>query len=338
MFEKIKMFFVLTFVLSFFISPTPSFAAFGSSSAGTSAAQFLKIGVGARAVAMGEAYGAVADDVTALYWNPAGLGRLTRKNFSATNITWLKNVSYNFIAYAHPLGRNVFALGLNQLAVPSTDKYNKNGELTGQYTAGDTAINLGYASTLSKDISIGLNLKSVQSNIDGTSAGAFTADIGLLYTEGTHSFCAAVQNLGSKVQFVKQSDPLPLNIKIGAAYRLMPEKLLLALDVNAPSDNEIKLNLGTEYVFKFSNAFSLAGRFGVRTNVKGLDPLSAVSYGIGIKWTMIDFDFAFVPYGDLGSTMRTSLGLKFGASPAPASASTQPSNLPVTTKPTPVKK
>ena len=107
-----------------------------------------------------------------------------------------------------------------------------------------------------------------------------------------------------------------MNIKIGTALTFpvrTGDRLLVAFDLNAPSDDDIRLNIGTEYVKKFKDKFSIAGRFGVKTNTRGLDSLSAISLGLGIKSSMLNIDLVMVPYGDLDSTMRISFGVKFGA-------------------------
>ena len=84
-------------------------AAFSSKSAGTSGAAFLKIGAGARPTAMGGAYTALADDANALYWNPAGLVRLEKREFSASHAEMFESTRLDFLAYAHPTSQGTFA-------------------------------------------------------------------------------------------------------------------------------------------------------------------------------------------------------------------------------------
>ena len=59
---------------------------------GTTAAQFLKIGVGPRAIGMGGAYTALADDINAMYWNPAGLSRMNSKEAFFNHVDWIMDV------------------------------------------------------------------------------------------------------------------------------------------------------------------------------------------------------------------------------------------------------
>src|SRR5512138_2608050 len=85
-------------------------ASFSRDDAGTASAQFLKIGIGARAVGLGEAYGAVADDSYALYWNPAGLGQLKLKSLDLTYSIWLQRINLNYLAFAYPFSKGTIGL------------------------------------------------------------------------------------------------------------------------------------------------------------------------------------------------------------------------------------
>src|ERR1039458_1672672 len=83
-----------------FLIPFSSWAA--SSNVGTSGAEFLKIGPGARAVGMGEAFTGVADDVDAIYWNPAGLGTLKHAEITGMHMQYFQSIQYEFAAFAYP--------------------------------------------------------------------------------------------------------------------------------------------------------------------------------------------------------------------------------------------
>jgi tetratricopeptide (TPR) repeat protein len=317
-------------------------AALRAAGPGTASAQFLKIGVGARAEAMGEAYGAVSDDPYALYWNPAGLGRVKNRQLNLSYTVWLEEISNSYLAYAHPLPKYGATLGvsINSVSVPQITKYDNTGTAAGgTYTASDTAFSAGFSKIVAKQLWAGLGLKSVSSKIDDATASAFAADAGLLYARGKYSFCAVAQNIGTKMKFVNGDDPLPLNYKIGTAYSIPGKGLLLSMDVNIPSDNTARVNAGVEYDTKFSDELELAARAGARTNVQGLDPISAFSAGFGLKWRWIDFDIAWAPYGDLGDVFRTSAGFRFGeGAAAPARASTVKPVKPAAAPPAPAVK
>jgi len=96
---------ILLLVFAGLASATSLYAA----GVGTTAAQFLKIGVGARAVAMGGAFSAVADNIDAIYWNPAGLSRLEKREFTASHAEMFESTRLDFLAYAHPTSQGTFA-------------------------------------------------------------------------------------------------------------------------------------------------------------------------------------------------------------------------------------
>src|SRR5471032_349554 len=82
-------------------TPTLVFA-FGQDQVGTSGAAFLKIGPGARPVGMGEAFTGVADDIHAIYWNPAGLGTLKHAEITGMHMQYFQSIQYEFAAFAYP--------------------------------------------------------------------------------------------------------------------------------------------------------------------------------------------------------------------------------------------
>lgn len=128
---------------------------------------------------------------------------------------------------------------------------------------------------------------------------AFLATVGFLYPVGERlTLGLAAQNIGSRLG----ADPLPLTFKLGAASRL--KNLTLALDVAKPQDNEIYYCLGAEWWLKDA----LALRAGYKTH---RDAGEGITAGIGLKMGKVSLDYAYVPYGDLGSTHRISLGIKF---------------------------
>lgn len=117
-----------------------------------------------------------------------------------------------------------------------------------------------------------------------------------------------IQNIGTKIKFMSEGDPLPLNIKLGGVYKLLKDDTLtLALDVNKPIDNEINLHIGGEYWA----TDMIVLRLGYKTTTVGnLGALSGLSMGLGFKWLRYGIDYAWVPYGDLGNTHRFSLSAK----------------------------
>ena len=269
-----------------------------ASGPGTSAASFLKIGVGARASAMGEAFTALASDGTSLYWNPAGLTQLPAKELSATYNSWLQEINQGYLSFSFPLATGALGLGVNYVEMGKMEGRDEYGSPTGDFTASDTHVFIGYA-TKFKTVAWGLTLGTLQDVIKEDRKTTFLANVGFLYPVGEFlTLGLAAQNIGSRLG----ADPLPLTFKIGAASKL--RRLILALDVAKPQDSEIYCCFGAEWWLKGALAF----RAGYKTNQ---DAGEGITAGLGLKMGKVSLDYAYVPYGDLGDTHRISLGIKF---------------------------
>ncbi len=126
------------------------------------------------------------------------------------------------------------------------------------------------------------------------------------------------------MKFIDEGDPLPMNIKVGCSYNILRRvnsAATLALDVNKPVDNDVRVNFGTEYSRKFGGNILLAGRVGYKTNTKGYEAIDGISAGFGFGFKDYFLDYAFTPYGDLGDTHRVSVIAKFGGADVAAERS-----------------
>lgn len=288
---------------------------------GTTTASFLKIAIGARNIAMGET-GAVSNDVNALYWNPAGLSLIKSKHFSFMHAFWLEDISYEFFGIGYPTGIGVFGLGLYYLHMTPIQKYDRHDRpLNETYRPSDLAVTICYARKLliaHRILNIGLNLKYISSRLDDETppASAFAVDLGSIYQFTTIplSVGLTLQNMGTEMKFIRESDPLPMNIKLGCSYLLLTypfSHLLVSLDINKPIDNDIHINIGTEYSHKFGRDILLALRVGYKTNTRGHGVIYGLTAGVGFSFKGYSLDYAFVPYSELGNTHRISLVAKF---------------------------
>lgn len=283
---------------------------------GTTGAQFLKIGIGARPIGMGGTYAGIADDVNTIYWNPAGLAQIKGKELSAQHIVWFQEVNYEYLAYAQPIGNlGTFGLAISYLYLDDIERRETDTDTPiDTFRAADGALTLAYGKKLSKNLLLGVNLKYIYQTIYDKIAQGAAVDLGALYQFTSKLQVGLVaQNLGTPIEFIEQSDPLPLNIKLGVGYKLLKDKLTLGLDVNYPMDNNLNANIGAEYNLKFGN-FSFPIRAGYKT-LNDFKTIDGLGVGLGFSWTGYALDIAWVPYGDLGNTYRVSLKIK---SPAPA--------------------
>ena len=277
--------------------------------AGTSAEQFLKLGAGARASGMGEAFAAVADDAAAIYWNPAGLGALDKGSLSVMHSAWLENTFYEWAGYARPVGNiGVLGIGVQYLSYGTLTKIDETGTEGASFDPTDTSVSLCYANTIC-GLGVGVNLKYISSKIVNT-ASAYAADIGLQRRFGKLALGAAVQNIGTKIKFTQEEDPLPLNIKVGGAYTIW-EHWIASLDINLPNDDNTQFGAGTEYAWVLDSRMTITGRVGYTTQALDTAGFNGVTSGVGFTYKDYSLDYAYVPYGDLGGTQRTSLTIKF---------------------------
>jgi len=275
----------------------PSFVCYASG-AGTTAAEFLKIGVGARAAAMGEAFTAVASDGTSLYWNPAGLAEIERAEISAMYNMHFQAINQGYLSLAFPSLGGTAGLGANYVDMGRIEGRDEYGNPTGNFRASDIHLFAGYADKF-KNISWGITVGWLRDKIENDTKTTFLGNIGLLYPlSELFTLGVVAQNIGSKLG----SDPLPLTFKVGAASKL--KALIFALDIAKPQDNEIYYCLGAEWWLR--NVLAL--RVGYKTNQ---DIGQGLTAGIGYKFERICLDYGYVPYGDLGGTHRISLGMKF---------------------------
>lgn len=194
--------------------------------AGTTSGQFLKLGAGARAVAMGEAFTGISDDATAIYWNPSGINRLTQKEVSLMYAMWFEEISYNNLFYVHPSQIGNFGIGVQYLGYGSLEGLDENGNPTGNFGPADLALVISYAKTI-KGIDTGITAKYISSKIKET-ATALAVDIGAMkqIIEDKLNIGLTVKNVGTKLKYVSEEESLPMSINIGAGYKITKQILV----------------------------------------------------------------------------------------------------------------
>jgi hypothetical protein len=158
-------------------------SAFAQDRVGTTAANFLEIGVGGAATAMGDAYVGFANDITSMYWNPAGLAYMDGHEAMFILQPWLIDISSSFAAVGIVLpGIGTIGMGINTMDYGEEDVTNEYfQEGTGErWTASDLAFNLSYGRQLAPWFSFGATGKFISSKIWHTSASALAVDMGVI--------------------------------------------------------------------------------------------------------------------------------------------------------------
>lgn len=288
-----------------------SYAAFSKNDAGTTTAQFLKLGAGVRASGMGDAFVGISDDSTAVYWNPAGLCQIKNQSFSVMHAVWFEDISYDWASYAYNMKNLGFiGFGIQYLSYGDIKEIDNTGSDKGTFNPNDTAATISYAKDIC-NFNLGCSFKYISSKIK-ENFSAFAFDFGMMHKilNNKLSLGLSIQNMGTKMKFNNNEDSLPFNIKLGSAY-FINSNLILVLDLNAPIDNEINFCSGTEYKYKVNNSINFSGRLGYTTKTKDTGGLNGITTGLGINYNTYQLDYAFVPYGDLGNTHRISFSLQF---------------------------
>ncbi len=294
---------------------------FSDKAAGTTGAAFLKIPTSARAQALGSAFVAAVDNSESMFWNPAGLARFEEQGESELSFGYsaLLETSYaGTVGYARPFanGRGVLGAAFVYFSQASIQGFNTLGNPDGSFTPNDLAFSVYYAKKFER-LSLGGGLKFLRSELADVSGSSFAVDFGIQSRrvfdlgEGAVDLGASIRNLGPAIQVGSVSDPLPFVLQVGALWHISPRVQAL-LDGHLPVDDDPYPSLGLEFLQPMGENLAGALRAGYNLrNDRDVDGLSGVSGGFGVLAGRFRFDYAWVPFGDVGTTHRISMGLLF---------------------------
>ncbi len=304
---------ILMVGIAFLLAPQLSW---GQAKVGTAGAQFLDVGISARAIGMGDAFLAISDDASAVYYNPAGLTQITQREVMFTHISYVADINYDFAALAYPTTKfgGVWGVGFYMLDAGDMDvttyEYNYG---TGQtFLAKNYALSLSYARNLTDRFSVGMTFKLIDELLDTERAIGWAADMGTLYDTGFKGFKIAmgVRNFGPDLNFIEEDCPLPMSFKFGGVLDIVrsgDHKGVFSIEGSHPNDNMEKFNAGVEYSFR--DMFSL--RFGNHFEYDA----GGISAGLGLRLTVSDrpleFDYGYHDMDILEGYHRFSVGLSF---------------------------
>jgi hypothetical protein len=339
--RKITIFFLLMIIQQ------PVWAQFETdvSGAGTTAASFLEIGVGARAMALGGAYTAVADGPSALYYNPASIVWLAGYQFEFMHSDWLVDTNLDFVGAVIPLpffnssiGLSFVNLDYGEQPVRTVERPEGTGEL---YEARDFAVAVTYAAALTERFSFGLTGKYISQSIWNVSGGTAAIDLGIFYRPALEGLQMgmSISNFGGEISltgrdldstsdpdedhenidrvpvtYKTDSFPLPILFRAGISYKRefgTLGSLLGTLDVQHPTNTTESISLGFEYGFK--DMFFL--RVGY-SNLFEEYAENGLTLGLGLDCYLKNkfgfrIDYAYSDWGILDNSSRISIGLVF---------------------------
>ena len=291
-----------------------------ASGPGSTGANYLRIGIGAKAAGMGEAQVAIADNVDAIYWNPAGLSLIKSDEVGAMHLFYWQGINYEYLAYAIPIKDiGTFGIGMTYLNSGSIDKTIENPtstdyikEGTFNYIAFSGIISYANKFIIEKvPINLGANLKIIGDKIEEDVVLGGGLDLGVICKVMKDlTIGATVSNIG--VLF-RGNVLLPLTFKVGAGYKLelfdKKHCLTAAVDGILPVDYKIKADTGLEYTY--DNMIFVRGGYKINYDLEG------VTFGAGFRTnvdkTQYELNYAFtLGKEDVGHTHRISLIVRFG--------------------------
>ena len=320
---------------------------------------FLMITPGARQAAMGEAFVAVANDASAVFWNPAGLAYQQGKEATFMHVNWLPGLTddlfYEFLSFRTSI-EGVGTIGVNvvYLNLGEQQRTSVTGRDLGTFNSSEYAITASYGTTVTDNLAMGVALRFIYSNLSPVGAGTergtgqasgFSFDVGLLYTfpflNNKLNWGMNISNMGPKIAYIDeaQADPLPTNLRMGIAYKLVDQKynkVTITADINKllvtphtsgkadpfhkalitswyddPLQAELdKITRGIGIEYWYSDLFAL--RAGYYHDKEG--NVKYPTFGAGIRYASYGFDFGYAAAKEghpLSGTMRFSLSAGF---------------------------
>jgi hypothetical protein len=288
--KKLALSILLVFILSF--------NGYAEDEDGGLPGYFMNLGVSPRALSMGRAYTASANDFGALYWNPAALSELKTSELSAMYIQLFEDTHYGVLGYA----RRNFGIGIIRLGTGDFEGRDELNYPTGEeYDQKDIAVMLSLGARLREWLSLGMSCKFVDKDMEDVDAeNGIMYDIGLLYKS-----LSIPLKVGLKFENVFTIQDMEINntrykfpqaVKLGIAYSLLSEKLTLAMDLNNTTGRNLKLHTGLEY-------WIVKDQLAIRA---GYDAGNLV-FGSGVKVGSIRLDYALLPFHKLGTSHRVSI-------------------------------
>ena len=321
--------------------PASAFAAIFPKT-GTAGLQFLKLGVDARAIGMGEAYTAVSDDISSVYWNPGGLAVKFNNQVMFSHTNWPADIMHDYFAASYVSDYGTFGfqaslLHMDDMDVVTEENFGPTGE---KFTCYDLAAGLTYSQAFTDKFSFGITGKFLREKLDEYDVNGFAFDIGSLYNTGWRNLTIgmALRNFGPDLKYEVDNDDdgrldedpfdlldndgdglidedreefpfkIPMSFSFGISGDIIREDmqhLIASFQVDNCVDRDEAFNLGAEY--RWSSLFVRAGaQFAVTTNENNVRPTFGLGWRVPVSFAVVNVDWAYTDMGWLAEDFITS--------------------------------
>jgi hypothetical protein len=279
---------------------------------GSAGVPFLRFGLGARAAGMGEAYAAVAEDASSVFWNPGAMPAVLGTRVTLAHNEYFQSLRFEQAAITHETKWGTFGFMFTGLYMDDMDRYDDLASAVslGTFGAYDVAVALAYGRYIVPNVAVGVSLKPIYERIDELSASGFAVDAGVYHVSRIPGvkLAAAVANLGTPMKYEEEEFALPRYVRIGGSYERevasIDGRVMLTFDALFPNDDGVREHIGGEYSYRRM----LALRAGYKA---GYDSQGA-TFGFGVVYRDVAVDYAFLPVSnDLGDSHRFGLGFSF---------------------------
>ena len=271
--------------------------------------QFLKIGAGARAMALGNAVVSNVDDPSATYWNPGALALISGTRAELAHSESFQSVRYEFASLTRNFGRHAAGGAFHGIWTDRLNGFDEAGEATGDFGYAGLILNGSYGFLVADGIGIGVGVEYVREQIDIDDATVLAFNFGLQAREilPRTSFGLTLLHAGSSgAKYNVEEFDLPVTVQAGLTHAVplqaMNGRLLVSAEFRSVQDGDSQFLVGTEY--RYQDITSL--QVGYQTEHDTQD----VSFGFSVGRDRVLGQYAFAPFGEnLGDQHRFSIQL-----------------------------